>query len=101
MGGALQNLKNMTVGSNSPHDGGNECSFPLVLFPDADVVISPSDVKLGEQSGLLHIIDEFWDKGKWVGILDSVGVQVMIVLTWAQTPILLGYEEEGGGLGGF
>ena len=30
--------------------GGNECSFPLVFFSDADIIVSPANVKLGEQS---------------------------------------------------
>ena len=46
-----------------------------------DVVVSPVDVKLGEQSGLLHVISEFQDKGKQIDILDSVGVQVAVILT--------------------
>ena len=40
------------------------------------------NVKFGEQGGFLHVIDEFRDEGKWVGISDSVGVQVVIVLAW-------------------
>ena len=77
-----------SIAESKEHDGGfkeshrgDECSLPLVLFSNADVVIPPLDVKLGEQDGLLHIIDKFWDEGEWVGILDSVGVQ-MIVLAW-------------------
>ena len=29
--------------------GSDESCFPLVLFPNTDVVVSPVDVKLGEQ----------------------------------------------------
>ena len=36
-----------------------------------------------------------------MGILDSMGVQVAIVLTWSQTPSFLGYEEKRRGLGRF
>ena len=36
---------------------GDEGSFPLIFFPDMDVVIAPSDIKLGEQSGVFHVID--------------------------------------------
>ena len=36
---------------------GDECSLPLVFFSNVNVVITPSDVKLGEQCGIFHIID--------------------------------------------
>ena len=36
---------------------GDECCLPLVFLPDTDVVIAPSDIKLGEQCGVFHIID--------------------------------------------
>ena len=36
--------------------GGDECGFPLILFTNANIVISPSDVKLGEKSGVLHVV---------------------------------------------
>ena len=62
--------------------GSDEGSFPLVLFLDANVVVSLANVKLGEQGGFLHIINEFRDKGEWIGILDGVGVQVAVILTW-------------------
>ena len=81
--------------------GSNESSFPLILFPDADVVISPMNVEFGEQGGLLHVIDEFQDEGEWVSISDSVGIQVAVILTWVKGSILLWYEEERGCLGRF
>ena len=59
------------------------------------------NVKFGEQGGLLHVIDEFWDEGEWIGISDGVGVQIVVILAWAKSSILLWYKEEGGGLGGF
>ena len=37
--------------------GGDKCGFPLILFVNADVVVSPSNIKLGEQSGILHVIN--------------------------------------------
>ena len=80
-GGSIAESEKHDSGFEESH-GGNECSLPLVLFLNTDVIISPSDVKLGEQSGFFHVIDEFWDEGEWVGIPDSVGVQVMAVLAW-------------------
>ena len=42
---------------------GNECCLPLVSFSNVDVVISPSDVEFGEEGGVLHVVNEFGDKG--------------------------------------
>ena len=36
---------------------GDECCLPLVLLPDTNVVVTPPDIKLGEQCGVFHIID--------------------------------------------
>ena len=63
--------------------GGDESSFPLIFLSDANVVISPMNVKFGEQGGFFHIIDEFGNQGERVGISDSVGVQVVVILAGA------------------
>ena len=81
--------------------GGDEGSFPLIFFPDANVVIPPTNVKFGEQGGFLYIVNEFWDEGEWIGISDGVGVQVVVILTWMKGSVLLWHKEEGRGLGGF
>ena len=99
-GGSIAESEEHDSGFKESH-GGNESSFPLILLLDANVVISPMNVKFGEQGGLLHVINEFWDEEEWVGISDSVGVQVVIILAWTKGSILLWYEEEEGGLGGF
>ena len=41
---------------------GDERSLPLVRFPNSDVVVSPADVKFGEQGGVFHVVDELRDK---------------------------------------
>ena len=99
-GGSIAESKEHDGGFEESH-GGNESSFPLILLSDVNVVISPMNVEFGEQCGLLHIIDEFWDEREWIGISDSVGVQVAVILAWTKGSILLWYKEEGGGLGGF
>ena len=50
----------------------DESSFPLVLFSNADVVVSPSNVKFDEQGGFFHVINKLWDKGERMGIADGV-----------------------------
>ena len=37
-----------------------------------NVVIPPTDIKLGEAGELLQVVDEISDEGEGVGILDSV-----------------------------
>ena len=63
------------------HDGwfkqpqrGYEGSFPLILLTKADVVVSPTYVKFGENSGVFHIINELWNQGQQVGISNGVGI---------------------------
>ena len=97
-GGSIAESKEHDSGFEESH-GSNESSFPLILFLNVDVVISPMNVEFGEQGGLLHVIDEFRDEGEWVSILDSVGIQVVVILTWMKGSILLWYKEERGCLG--
>ena len=96
----------VSVAESKEHDGGfkkshggDEHGFPLIFLPDVNVVISPTNVKFGEQGGFLHVINELQDEGEWIGILDGVGVQVVVILAWVKGFILLWYKEEGGGLG--
>ena len=41
----------------------DESHFPLVSIPDADVIISPSDIEFGEDLGILYLqlVDEILD----------------------------------------
>ena len=91
------------VGESEEHDhwfveskGGNECRLPLVLFSQLDVVVFPSYVELGKEGRVLHVIDKFWDERQWIGILDSEGIKVPIVLTGTKGAIFLWDEEEWG-----
>ena len=80
---------------------GDECCFPLVFLLDTNVVIAPSDIKLGEQRRVFHIIDWLWDEGERISVANGVGVKISIVLERSQSSILLGYEEKWRGLWGF
>ena len=87
------------------HNGGfkqsfvdNEGCLPLMSILDVDIVVSPSDVELGEVFCIFEFIDEVGDEGKEVGISDGMFIQVVIILTGAEFPILLLDKEEGGGL---
>ena len=38
-------------------EGSNECGLPRIFFINVNVVISRSDVELGEEGGVFHVID--------------------------------------------
>ena len=99
-GGSIIESKEHDGGFKQAH-GSDECSFPLVLLSNENVVVPPLNVKLGKQDGFLYIINEFWNEGKGIGIVDSVGVQVAIILAGTQISILLWYKEKRRGLEGF
>ena len=100
-GGSITESKEHDGGFKQAPYGSDECSFPLVLLSNANVVVPPLNVKPGKQDGFLYIINEFWNEGKWIGIVDSVGVQVTIILAGTQISILLWYKEKRRGLEGF
>ena len=52
----------------------DECSFPLVFLANTNVVESPSDIKLGEYCGVLHVVNQFGDKRQGICIADSMGI---------------------------
>ena len=81
---------------------GDEGCLPLVSISDADIVISPLDIEFGEDLGILHLINEILDQREGVGIFDSVGVDISVVLAWSEGvgSVLLIDEEEGCCLGG-
>ena len=37
--------------------GSNEYGLPLIFFINVNVVISPSDIELGEEGGVFHVIN--------------------------------------------
>ena len=51
---------------------GNEGYLPLMPILDADIVVSPLNIKLGKVLCILGFINEVRDEGKWVGVLDSM-----------------------------
>ena len=79
----------------------DECRFPLVFLPNANVVITPLNIELCEQCGILHIIDQLWDEGGRIPVVNGVGVKISIILAWSQSSIFLGHEEKWRGLWGF
>ena len=73
---------------------GDKGSFPLMPIFDSDIIVSPSDVKLGEDFHPLEFIDEVGNEGKRVCVMDGVFIDVAIVLTGSEAIILLFDKEE-------
>ena len=74
--------------------GGSECGLPFISFLDADVVISPSNVHLGEIFHSFQFVDEGGDEGKWVCVFNHVFIEISIVLAGVEPSIFLLNEEE-------
>ena len=98
------------VGETEEHYGrfeesfmSDESSFPLMSIFDSDIVISPSDIELGEYLCPFEFIDEIRNKWEGVSIADCVFIDVSIVLTGARATIFFLDKEERGclwGIGG-
>src|SRR5882724_8958985 len=89
-----------TVGETKEHDQGFEKSsvcaesgLPFITFLDADIVVSPSDIKLGEVARTPESVNEVGDERKWICILYRLCVQRPVVLDQSETSILLLDEE--------
>ena len=79
---------------------GKESGFPLVSIFDTDVVIFPTDIKLGENLCPLQFINEVRDEWEGICIADHVFIDIAIVLTGAEATVLLFNKEKRGCLWG-
>ncbi|KAF9812584.1 hypothetical protein IEO21_06106 [Rhodonia placenta] len=70
--------------------------LPFVTGFDPDVVVPPSDIKLGEERSTAELIHHFGDQRQGVAIFDCDRVQPAVVLYRSKCPFLLFDEEEGG-----
>jgi hypothetical protein len=76
---------------------GSEGSLPLISLLYADIVISPSDIKLCKILGILKGVDKVGDKGWRIAVLLGDVIQSTVVLDWAKSPVLFLDKEERGG----
>ena len=95
------------IGKTKEHYGQFKESFmsdksglPLVPVFDMDIVIPPTDIELGEDLCSLEFINKIRDEWEGVGVADSVFIDIAIVLTRAETTVLLFNKEERGCLWG-
>ena len=78
----------------------DEGHLPLVAILYANVVVSQTNVKLGEMMSIFQLVHEVGDEGKRVGIMGGVFVEVAVVLAGAEFSVSLFDKEEGRCLGG-
>jgi hypothetical protein len=74
----------------------SEGGLPLIALSDADIIVSPSYIKLGEVSRALELMDEIVDEGEGVPIFSRDGVECSIVLDEAELTILLLDKKDWG-----
>ena len=67
---------------------------------DSDIIVSPSDVKLGEDFRPLEFIDKVRNEEERVCIMDGMFIDIAIVLTGSEAAIFLFDKEERGHLWG-
>jgi len=79
---------------------GVEGHLPFISRLDAYIIEPPPDVKFCEVLGSAELGDEFRDERDRVFILDSYGVQYVIVLDQPERTIFLLNEEHRGCYGG-
>ncbi len=79
--------------------GGKECRLPFIALFDADVVVSPSYVKLGKEGAASKAVDGLGYKRGYVAVLLGPSVDRAIVLDRAEFPVLFFDEEEICGVG--
>src|SRR6267154_6505149 len=87
----------MMLGSNNP------CIVVKVAFQrslgvDAYVVVTGSDVNLGEPLGISEFCDQGRNQWQWVSIPDRPFIDILIILAGSQIPSFLSDEKEPAGL---
>ena len=60
-----------------------ESCLPLITFLDPDVIITPSDIKFGEEALVLGLVNEFLDQWQGVLVLDRHVIELLVILNWS------------------
>ena len=85
-----------TVAKAEKHDerfkkaeGRDERRLPGIFGLDPDVIITPANVHLREITGSLELVHQVANKGKGIGVLDSMLVEISVILAGAKITVLL------------
>ena len=89
------------VAEPKEHDGGfkqtpicPKSCLPFVALLHPHIVVPPPNVQLGEAPGILDPVDRFLDEGKGIAVLDSVLIELPIVLYRSQGSIPFENKKE-------
>jgi hypothetical protein len=77
---------------------GEKGGFPFVAGFDANVVITPLNIKGGKQSASTKVVDDLRDERGYVAIMDGPLVDWSIILDGAELAIFFSDKEEVGGI---
>src|SRR6267378_2258060 len=55
-------------------------SFFFVSRFDSNVIITPADVELREDVGVLHLTNQVWYERQWIPVADRMFVQLAVIL---------------------
>ena len=92
-GGGVAEPKECDGGLKQPSICLEHC-LPLVSLLHSHTVVPPPNVQLGEAPGVLDPVDELLDEGKGIADLDSVFIELLVVLHRSQGSIPFESEKE-------
>jgi len=78
-----------------------EGHFPFISRLNAYIIEAPANIQFREVPSSVELGDEFGDKREGISVLDSYGIQYMIVLDQLEQAIFLFNEEHKGCYGEF
>jgi hypothetical protein len=70
----------------------------LIAILDANVVVSPTDIKLGKPLLAYEALDEFLDEEEWISIADGEFIECSVILYGSPVPICFSDPKEWRGL---
>ena len=79
---SIAEAKEYDSGFKKAKGGGKGC-FPLILFSDVNIIVSPSNIEFSKEGGILHVIDKLGDKRKRIAIANGMAIKVAIILARA------------------
>ena len=76
-----------------------EHSLPFVTFLDVNVVVTPTNIHLGEDFCGRQHINQFSNEGEGITVFDHSVIEFVIILCGTELSVFLFDKEEGGGHG--
>ena len=71
-----------------------ECCLPFVAWFDSYIIVSPTDIELGEDASVLEFINDIRNEGEGILTFDRKAIKLSVVLNWLKFTILFLHKEE-------